>query len=365
MSSEGASARYETPPFSSSRMTEVVKKFESKIQEAIRHLPAIFNEEQIENLKKHKYDHEGTTLLDPYMQKYWDWFVEFFPLWMAPNLLTIIGLAFHVSASIFLMILTNGAKEPCTRWMYFLTAVGLFLYQSLDAIDGKQARRTKSASPLGELFDHGCDSVSTVFGPIPFVLAQSSSVEKHRFVFLFKIPLINVELRTIVGLLILGSSSWSAANNIYITLSPGILGKRTSSGTNILVPFWPLCFFVLLALAAAICSKAHTLDSHTTLFLVCYGFIFSKLTNRLIVAHMSKSPFGIWDSIFIAAIAFCINQSFNCCIGEHIFLWGCLIFNLYDLLRYDTKVCQELCDAFDVFCFRVKRPPAANNDRSH
>jgi phosphatidylglycerophosphate synthase len=44
--------------------------------------------------------------------------------------------------------------------MYFFTALGLFIYQSLDAIDGKQARRTNSQSPLGELFDHGCDSVS-------------------------------------------------------------------------------------------------------------------------------------------------------------------------------------------------------------
>ena len=33
--------------------------------------------------------------------------------------------------------------------------------QSLDAIDGKQARRTGTSSPLGELFDHGCDSLST------------------------------------------------------------------------------------------------------------------------------------------------------------------------------------------------------------
>ncbi|KAL8179234.1 UNVERIFIED_CONTAM: Choline/ethanolaminephosphotransferase 1 [Gekko kuhli] len=35
--------------------------------------------------------------------------------------------------------------------------------KSLDAIDGKQARRTNTSSPLGELFDHGCDSLSTVF----------------------------------------------------------------------------------------------------------------------------------------------------------------------------------------------------------
>ena len=46
-------------------------------------------------------------------------------------------------------------------WAYLLCAVGLFIYQSLDAIDGKQARRTNSSTPLGELFDHGCDSLST------------------------------------------------------------------------------------------------------------------------------------------------------------------------------------------------------------
>lgn len=34
-------------------------------------------------------------------------------------------------------------------------ALGLFAYQTFDAIDGKQARRTGTGSPLGELFDHG------------------------------------------------------------------------------------------------------------------------------------------------------------------------------------------------------------------
>lgn len=41
------------------------------------------------------------------------------------------------------------------RWIFLSWAVGLFLYQSLDAIDGKQARRTGTSSPLGEMFDHG------------------------------------------------------------------------------------------------------------------------------------------------------------------------------------------------------------------
>jgi ethanolaminephosphotransferase len=35
----------------------------------------------------------------------------------------------------------------------------------LDGIDGKQARRTGTSGPIGELFDHGLDSWTTVFIP--------------------------------------------------------------------------------------------------------------------------------------------------------------------------------------------------------
>lgn len=38
-------------------------------------------------------------------------------------------------------------------------------------MDGKQARRTGTSSPLGELFDHGCDALSCSFSTI--VLAAS------------------------------------------------------------------------------------------------------------------------------------------------------------------------------------------------
>ena len=37
----------------------------------------------------------------------------------------------------------------------FGVAILLFLSHTLDGIDGKQARRTQSSNPLGELFDHG------------------------------------------------------------------------------------------------------------------------------------------------------------------------------------------------------------------
>lgn len=49
------------------------------------------------------------------------------------------------------------ASSQCPpNWIYFTWALGLFAYQSMDAIDGKQARRTGTSGPLGEMFDHGC-----------------------------------------------------------------------------------------------------------------------------------------------------------------------------------------------------------------
>jgi len=33
----------------------------------------------------------------------------------------------------------------------------------MDAVDGKQARRTGTSSPLGQLFDHGCDALGTTY----------------------------------------------------------------------------------------------------------------------------------------------------------------------------------------------------------
>ncbi|TYI83488.1 hypothetical protein E1A91_D05G296300v1 [Gossypium mustelinum] len=52
----------------------------------------------------------------------------------------------------------------------FISLMGYFyfLYQTFDAVDWKQARRTNSSSPLGELFDHGCDALACAFETMAF-----------------------------------------------------------------------------------------------------------------------------------------------------------------------------------------------------
>ena len=55
----------------------------------------------------------------------------------------------------------NAGDAP--RWVFFLGGFAVFAYLHLDCVDGKQARRTKSSSPLGQLFDHGTSNLHCSF----------------------------------------------------------------------------------------------------------------------------------------------------------------------------------------------------------
>jgi len=87
--------------------------------------------------------------------------VTYLPETLAPNLITLIGFFFS-SLPFFVLFGMFGDRfnniKEIPPWFYILEAVCLLVYRMLDEMDGKQARRTGNASPLGLLFDHGCDS---------------------------------------------------------------------------------------------------------------------------------------------------------------------------------------------------------------
>ena len=57
---------------------------------------------------------------------------------------------------------------------FFRFSLNLWVYSTCDNVDGKQARRTHSSSPLGELFDHGVDSLGCSIGCIVQMAAMAS-----------------------------------------------------------------------------------------------------------------------------------------------------------------------------------------------
>lgn len=127
---------------------------------------AVFIEQRdLALLHEYKYSGEDRSLISKYiLQPWWTFVVQFVPLWVAPNVLTLTGLfatfASYLAVYYFTPSFQWSATETAPGWVYALAGFLGFAYQTLDAIDGKQARRTGMAGPLGELFDHGCDSIN-------------------------------------------------------------------------------------------------------------------------------------------------------------------------------------------------------------
>ena len=109
----------------------------------------------LKNIKEHKYKAGGYSILDNLMNPYWEFVVSMVPKTVAPNTLTLLGVIINIVFYSFMFYYDPTMSKSMPRWTYAGFAIGLFAYQTLDAIDGKQARRTKSSSPLGQLFDHG------------------------------------------------------------------------------------------------------------------------------------------------------------------------------------------------------------------
>ena len=70
--------------------------------------------------------------------------------------------ALIVPGLIFLMI-DPSISKGYPKILYLLGAFGLFLFHTLDVLDGKQARRIGASSPVGQLLDHGIDAYTLFY----------------------------------------------------------------------------------------------------------------------------------------------------------------------------------------------------------
>ncbi|XP_015039908.1 cholinephosphotransferase 1 isoform X1 [Drosophila persimilis] len=371
----------------------------------------ILSAQQLRKLSEHKYSCFSASLLDPLLQPWWNWLVSQTPLWLAPNLITIVGLILNIVTTLILICYSPNGVEAPPRWTCALCALGLFVYQSLDSIDGKQARRTNTSSPLGELFDHGCDSISTVFvalsaciscqlghypnwlffqcfcaialfycahwqtyvsgtmrfGRIDVTEAQFSIIAIHLVsailgpeFWLTKIGIGDIQLwygpaiTTIVcGLLSL--------TYVFSVIKAGGVGKNgsTVAGTSVLSPSIPLTLVVLPALIIAQKSPENLFTEHASVYIMAFGMVAAKITNKLVIAHMTKSEMEYLDWSLLGPSLLFLNQYFNCIVPEIWLLWFMLIWGTQDLLRYCSQVCLEICQHLRINLFRIPYNPKA------
>ncbi|XP_055628829.1 cholinephosphotransferase 1 isoform X4 [Toxorhynchites rutilus septentrionalis] len=409
---------------------------------------------QLKKLGDHKYSCSNVSMLDPFLQPWWCWLVGKVPLWLAPNLITIVGLIINIVTTLILIYFSPNGREEPPRWACALCALGLFIYQSLDAIDGKQARRTNSSTPLGELFDHGCDSISTVFvalsacvsvqlgyyprwmffqcfcamtlfycahwqtyvsgtlrfGKIDVTEAQCTIIGIHLIsavfgpsIWMTKMPVIGSTWNyTVCAIFSLGylqvfitfcrafreggvgkngsTVALPIVGGVDIKIVPlyfavfvygllayenasviftGGVGKNgsTVAGTSVLSPIIPFLFVVVPAYVISQKSPDRIYENYPALYIMAFGMITAKVTNRLVVAHMTRSEMEYLDWGLIGPLCLFLNQYFNCFLPEYYVLVFAMLWCCVDLIRYCGQVCLEICTYLKIELFRIPYPP--------
>lgn len=98
-------------------------------------------QEQLPALKEYKYSGVDHSLLSKYVLKpfYTNVVIKIFPMSMAPNLITLTGFTFVVANLLTLLWYNPTLDQDCPPSVYYSWALGLFLYQTFDAVDGTQA----------------------------------------------------------------------------------------------------------------------------------------------------------------------------------------------------------------------------------
>lgn len=116
----------------------------------------------LQQIADYKYVAGSYTPFDLFLNPFATKCCELLPVWMAPNLVTSLG-----GSCIFLMLCLNIFYSPdftdrVPSWVLALNGPLLISYTWMDWLDGKQARRTGTSSPLGQLFDHGVDCLCVI-----------------------------------------------------------------------------------------------------------------------------------------------------------------------------------------------------------
>lgn len=124
---------------------------------------SFLTKEDLTNLENYEYHGGEYTFVDNILNPFWYKVAYAFPAWFAPNLITLTGLIVNISAAMLVLLYDPYLLGNAPGWVYINAAICLQVYAVLDAADGKQARRLSASSPLGQIFDHGCDAVNLLF----------------------------------------------------------------------------------------------------------------------------------------------------------------------------------------------------------
>ena len=81
------------------------------------HRDKILSPGQLKRLSEHRYSCSNASLLDAFLQPWWCWLVSKVPIWLAPNLITILGLSVNIITTLVLVWYSPDAKAEVTNFI--------------------------------------------------------------------------------------------------------------------------------------------------------------------------------------------------------------------------------------------------------
>ncbi|XP_066592681.1 ethanolaminephosphotransferase 1-like [Prorops nasuta] len=376
-------------------------------------------EEHLTGFENYKYSSLDTSPLSVYiMHPFWNRVVQYCPKWIAPNLLTFSGFLFTVlnflifaSYDYYFYASSNDHPEypPVPQWIFGLAAFNIFMAYTLDGIDGKQARRTQTSGPLGELFDHGLDSwtamlitvcMYSVFGrtdhsvsPLRmyfilwnvFVNFYLSHWEKYNTGVLFLPWGYDASMIATIAVFIFtsicGHNAWkfelpgglsagilfelllyisALISNFPVVLWNIYKSYRDKTGKmrtlpEALRPLVPLILLFTISTIWIVHSPTHIniLERDPRIIYFAMGTIFSNICCRLIVSQMSNTRCEVLPWILFPVIVATI-LSFIMPSLDLFVMYAVSILALVSHIHYGTCVVRQMCRHFRICTFRIK-----------
>lgn len=108
-----------------------------------------------------KYAMEDSSVIAHHLNTWWTYCASLVPASVSANVVTVgaaVPLVLCWLASVVCVLATGSERVP--RWLMLCAAAAEFFFQTMDAVDGKHARRLGTSSPLGDFLDHVMDAVS-------------------------------------------------------------------------------------------------------------------------------------------------------------------------------------------------------------
>lgn len=374
-------------------------------------------DKQLQGLRNYKYSAIDTNPLGKYvLQPYLKFMIRYVPLQIAPNLITFTGFLFASSSFLLLTVLdyhffaSSDAfpyYKTIPKWAFLYAGIAVFLNHLLDGLDGIQARRTGTSSPLGELFDHGLDSWTTVmipslifsifgradFGIHPFGLYlicwsvfcnfYLSHVEKYITGVLYLPWSYDYSMLGTVVLFLFTAfvghrkwkyylfGNWTLANILEVIFYLGTFtmnipivawnvyrSYRDKTGKNLRYidaskPLWPFLTLFAFCFTWITFSPVNIIEKDPRAVYIITGTIFSNICCRLIISQMSGTRCNrfAWMSVPVLSTV-CANVFLPS--YELPITYTLVVLTLALHVHYGVCVIKQICEYFGIDCFHIK-----------